>query len=298
MDCPHISICICTYKREGMLERLLRKIARQRTENRFTYSVVISDNDSGRSASGVAERVKAETGLDIEYFVQPIKNISLARNTGVLNAKGEFIAFIDDDEFPEENWLLRLFEICLEYKVAGVLGPVLPHFEVEPPAWVRAGRFYHRPRHTTGFELGWAECRTGNVLFRRSIVEGDPEPFHPEFGTGGEDQDFFRRMTETGHRFVWCDEAIAWETVPPERWDRDIMISRALLRGKNSLRQKKGRLKNLVKSAVAYPLYSVALPVLRVIGEHHYMRVLVRRADHAGRLLAILRMNPATERRG
>jgi len=281
-----------------MLERLLQKLATQKVNDAFTFSVVVSDNDQAESGRPVVEICRKETGLNLSYHVQEIKNISLARNTAVSNSKGDYIAFIDDDEFPEPDWLLAHYRTIQQTGVAGVLGPVVPHFDVEPPNWVRTGKFYHRPRHKTGFELKWPECRTGNVLFRRSIISSESEPFRPEFGTGGEDQDFFRRMTELGHRFVWCDEAVAWETVHPERWDLKIMLNRALLRGKNSLRHKKGRVANLVKSVIAYPCYTCALPVLRVIGKHHYIRFLVKRADHAGRILALFNMNPAHDRQG
>ena len=61
----------------------------------------------------------------------------------------------------------------------GVLGPVLPHFDELPPAWVVAGRFCERQRYVTGHVIKWAESRTGNVLFRLSILEGMTEPFRP-----------------------------------------------------------------------------------------------------------------------
>lgn len=298
MSLPVISICICTYRRPVMLDRLLRTIAVLRTANEFTFSAVVCDNDAERSAERVVDKVRRETALQICYSVQAVKNIALARNTAVESATGDYVAFIDDDEFPEPDWLLHLFHSLMDLNVAGVLGPVVPHFDIEPPHWVRAGRFYHRPRHKTGFRMEWAECRTGNVLFRRSIIADDSQPFLLEFGSGGEDQDFFRRMIDRGHQFAWCDEAIAWETVPPERWDIKIMLSRALLRGRNSLRHERGRFQILAKSIIAYPCYTLALPLLRLIGEHYYIKFLVKRADHAGRLLALVNLNPAHERQG
>jgi glycosyltransferase involved in cell wall biosynthesis len=260
--------------------------------------VVVCDNDALASAREVTERVQRETGLQITYVIQPRKNIAAARNTSVQNATGDFIAFIDDDEFPNEDWLLTLYTTITQRGAAGVLAPVLPHFDVEPPAWVRKGRFYERPRHATGFRMGWAECRTGNVLLRRDLCPSGELAFSEEFANGGEDQDFFRRMEARGHEFIWCDEAAVRETVPPERWNIRIMFSRALLRGKNSLRHKEGRLKNLLKSAVAFPLYSMALPVLWLRGEHYYVKYLIKTGDHAGRILALFGVNPIQERQG
>ena len=88
-----------------MLDRLSRTIASLTTEGNFTYSVVVCDNDAGRSGERAVELVRQESSLKIAYFIQPEKNIALARNTTVINATGEYIAFIDDDEFPDAGWL-------------------------------------------------------------------------------------------------------------------------------------------------------------------------------------------------
>jgi succinoglycan biosynthesis protein ExoM len=297
MSLPHLCICICTCGRPRLLERLLRDIARQDARGEFTFSVVVADNDPTQSARAIAESCARECPLAVTYVVEPERNIALVRNTAVANATGDFLVFIDDDEFPVPDWLLNLFRTCEARQVAGVLAPVMPHFEQTPPRWIIKGGFYDRPTHPTGFVMPWQECRTGNVLLRRNIFDPAEPPFRREFGTGGEDQDFFRRMIDKGHRFVWCDEAIAFEVVPPSRWSRRFMVSRALLRGRNSLRHRRNRVRNLLKSAVAIPAYTLALPVLLVAGQHHFMRYLVKLADHTGRLLASVGLNPVRERR-
>jgi len=260
----------------------------------FTFSVVVSDNDAKESGRAVVE--KFSRNLPITYVVQPVKNFALARNTAVANATGDFVVFIDDDEFPTKNWLRNLFTTCIRCNVAGVLGPVRPHFEPQPPEWVVRGGFYDRPGHATGFVMNWHECRTGNVFLRRSIFDGLTEVFRPEFGTGGEDQDFFRRMIERRHTFIWCDEAVVYEVVPPGRWKRSVLIKRALLRGQNSFQHPDGRFRNTCKSLVAVPLYAVALPFLLMGGQHLFMRYAIKFCDHFGRLLTLVGINPIHER--
>ena len=144
--------------------------------------------------------------------------------------------------------------------------------------------------------MQWNQCRTGNLLFRRRILEGLAHPFREEFGTGGEDKDFFVRLTEQGCVFVWCNEAIVYETVLPSRYSRRCMMRRALLRGRISLKFPVGRLRLLGRSAVAVPLYCMALPVLFLLGQHWFMRYCVKLCDHLGRLLAVLGINPISER--
>lgn len=280
-----------------MLERLLDEISRQETAGAFTYSVVATDNDATQSARPVVKKCRREGAIAITYAVEPERNIALARNTALSHATGDFIVFIDDDEFPAPDWLLNLFRACQNHDAAGVLGPVKPHFEHEPPEWLIKGGFYRRPSHPTGFMMPWHECRTGNVILRRDILDSSEPPFRREFGAGGEDQDFFRRMIERGHRFIWCDEAIAYEVVPPSRWSRRFMIHRALLRGRNTFRHAKHRFRNLLKSLIAVPAYALALPILFLAGHHYFMKYLIKLADHMGRLLASVGLNPVSERR-
>jgi glycosyltransferase involved in cell wall biosynthesis len=291
-----ISVCICTFKRPDLLKRLLEAVARQKTDGLFDVNVVVVDNDRAESAKETVAMFARTASVPAAYWVEPTPNIALARNKVVKHADGDFLAFIDDDEFPDPDWLLNLFKTCESHNVAGVLAPVLPHFETTPPSWLVKAGFYDRPRHKTGFVMSWQESRTGNVLIRRKIIEGMGEVFKPEFGAGGEDQDFFRRMTAAGHTFIWCDEAPAYETVPPHRWERRFLLKRALLRGQTTFRHPKNRAKNIAKSIIAVPLYVLALPVLLVAGHHMFMRYLVRLFDHLGRLLALMNLNPVNER--
>jgi len=287
---PHISVCICTYKRPHILARLLRELAEQETGGRFTFSVVVVDNDHSLSAEAVVQDFLSTSSVPVRYCVEPQQNIARARNKAVQNAEGDFIAFIDDDELPISRWLLNLFEACGNDR-AGVLGPVKPRFDEDPPAWVVKGRFCERPSYPTGFVIDWRKGRTGNVLLRRRLFRDEAEPFRPQFLTG-EDQDFFRRMIDKGHVFTWCSEAVAYEIVPATRWNRRFMLKRALLRGKIAPVHPTFGAAEIVKSLVAVPAYTAALPVALVLGQHAFMAVVVKLFDHLGKLLALLGVNP------
>jgi glycosyltransferase involved in cell wall biosynthesis len=288
MVLPHISVCVCTYRRPELLRKAIRDISRQWTGGSFVFSIVVADNDVAESAKHVVLASAADLPVSVTYCVEPRRNIALARNMAVRNASGEYIAFIDDDECPGDRWLLFLYETCVAHGVDGVLGPVIPDYEREPPTWVRRAGFYDRPRHSTGFVMGWRECRTGNVLLKRSMFTGVEPPFRLEFGAGGEDVDFFKRMAYAGKLFVWCDEAFVHESVPPNRLTRAFLLRRALLRGQTFVLHPELRLKGFVKALLAIPLYTLMLPFLFLFGHHWFMRYLVRLCDHTGKLLALL----------
>jgi len=287
----HISVCICTYKRPQLLKRLLAELGTQETNGLFTYSIVVADNDHLQSAKAVVSDFAAASTIPITYCVEPRQNICLARNMAIENANGDFIAFIDDDEFPAKCWLLSLFQASDKDGVDGVLGPVKRYFDEKPPKWVIKGKFYERPTHPTGFVIDWREGRTGNVLLKKRVFEPRETPFSPEFHRGG-DTDFFRRMIEKGHVFIWCDEAVAYEVVPPIRWTRTFMLKRALLRGTITLQRPTSRVRSIAKSLLAVPVYTVALPFALMLGHHRFMDLLVRLFDHLGKLLAVVGIKP------
>jgi len=293
-DTPHISVCVCTYRRPGHLKHLLEELSHQDTGGLFRYSIVVVDNDQSRSAEPVVAEFATFSTIPIKYCTESQQNIPLARNKAVDNAEGDLIAFIDDDEFPIKRWLLTLLEALNQYKADGVLGPVKPHFDVEPPQWVIRGKFYDRPSYPTGFVIDWRKGRTGNVLLKRALFSDSSQRFNPAFRTG-EDQDFFRRQIEKGHVFVWCHEAMAYEVVPPARWNRSFMIRRALLQGSASRLHPTFGAREIAISLIAIPVWAIALPFSLVLGNGRFMSPLVRLFNHLGRLLAFLGINPVGE---
>jgi succinoglycan biosynthesis protein ExoM len=285
---PHICICICTYLRPQLLEQLLAKLQGQETAGLFDYSIVVVDNDKQQSARRTVESWARKSRILLRYDVEPEQNIALARNKAVAHAEGDFAAFIDDDENPVDEWLLRMYRTLLNYQADGVFGPVLPRFVEPPPPWMIKAGLFERPRYPeTGAVINWKQTGMGNVLVRRSVLDQVEGPFLREFGSGGEDVDFFRRATGLGKVFVWCGEATVYEVVPPERTSLAFQLRRALLRGKASLENPSGRLGGIFKSIAACVLYTILLPVFLMIGRHVFIKYLVKDFDHAGKLLAV-----------
>jgi len=291
-----VSVCICTFKRVELLRQLIEGLQNQRTDGLFQYSIVVADNDPAQSAKELVARLSASSSIPLKYCHEPEPNIAMARNKALQNATGDFIAFIDDDEFPIEEWLYKLFTTCDATCADGVLGPVKPKFETDPPKWVTKGRFFERPTFPTGDRMNWEGARTGNVLFRKSVLNSVGIPFRPEFATAGEDVDFFRRLMERGHTFLWCNEAAVYEVVPASRCTRSYLLKRALLRGSNFNKHPTHRLKNGMKSMIAVPCYTIVLPFLALFGEHLFLRYLIKLLDHCSRLLGYLGLRTATRR--
>jgi succinoglycan biosynthesis protein ExoM len=291
---PHISVCVCSYRRPRLLKRLLLKLNNQVTDGLFTYSIVVADNDFARSGEAVVVKLSSISKLPIRYCVEPRRSIALARNKAIEHAEGAYVALIDDDEFPESTWLLTLYQNLCEYRVDGVLGVVKRHFEEVPPAWFRKSGIYSRKVNSTGKVVDWKESRTGNALLKRGMFVCDSAPFRPEY-RAGVDQDFFRRKIEAGYRFIWSADAVVCETITPARWKRSYILRMALLQGATAALQPNYTWPNLLKSLTAVPLYLAVLPISLLVGQQYFMRLMIKICHHSGKLLMRAGFNPIKE---
>jgi succinoglycan biosynthesis protein ExoM len=288
MPIDHISVCICTFKRPDLLARLLDSLATQVRDESFTFDIVVVDNDKECSSQGVVRRVlAARTGLSLTYECEPDQNISLARNRAIRNATGNLVALIDDDEWPVPEWLSVLHRAWRQNTVHGILGPVLPVIPPDAPRWLKRGRFFQRDRHPTGTEISHKDARTGNLLVSRSVFVDDGFWFDPAFGrTGGEDGDFFTRHFKAGGRYLWCDEAVAYEAVPPERWKSSYQVKRWLVSGTVAgERMRSGSLpaKGMItRNLLILSLCSILAPPSVILPKHLRIRVLQKLAYCGG----------------
>ena len=294
----HVSICICTYKRVNLLERLLSKLEDQVREQNFNFSVVVVDNDFVGSARETVFAFKDKTKLSVEYHIEPEQNISLARNRAVQNSKGNIIVFIDDDEFPGEGWLHNLYKTYKEFNADCVFGPVKPYYNVKPPKWIIKGKLHERDSFETGTIIKNAlYTRTGNVLISKNILCDKQFVFDPRLGrTGGEDTEFFRRKINDRCVLVWCEEACVYESIPPERLKRYYFLKRALLRGVVNGRNSTSGLIDTAVSFTALMLYTISLPFLFLAGHHLFMKYLIKDFDHIGKLFSIIGIDLIKER--
>jgi succinoglycan biosynthesis protein ExoM len=231
-----VSVCIATYRRSERLAVVLEDLGHQQ---HLPDQVVVVDNDATGSARAVVERYcAAGARFPIEYEIQPERNIALTRNRTVALARGEWIAFIDDDERAPQTWLRQLLDSATGNAADGVLGPVEPQVPTHAPAWIRRGRFYDFPRMRTGAQVPLNRMRFGNVLLRGALLRAEPGPFDPAYGlTTGEDGDLLVRLAKQGAKIIWCDEAIVWEPIEPKRLSLRWLLYRALSGGQEFARQ-------------------------------------------------------------
>lgn len=219
-----VDICICTFRRPFLAETL-RSIAALRTGG-IVVHVIIADNDAKPTARARVEAMASDFPFPISYRHSPAANICIARNACLDAASADFVAFVDDDEVVHPGWLEALLARAEETGAAAVLGPVRAVYGPAAPDWMRRGDF-----HSTLPVMVNGTIRTGytcNVLIRWSAPATGLR-FDLALGrSGGEDTDFFHRLTGQGGTIAYAPAALVEEPVPDDRATMAWLIRRRL----------------------------------------------------------------------
>jgi glycosyltransferase involved in cell wall biosynthesis len=237
---PLITVVLCTRNRSDLLQGALETLIALETESRFDYEILVVDNGSTDETPQVVRRfAKAQFSCQSGYVrgvVEAQAGIVPARNRGIREARGEWIAFFDDDQFAHPRWLLELFLAAREQRSRCVGGAVtlrLPEGTVRQLApesrmllGETVGRNAPQP-YTARFTPG---C--GNLMIHRSVFD-QVGLFDPQMGDRGEDTDLALRIMATGERAWFTPTAIVEHRIPAERLSDEFLLklSRRMARG-------------------------------------------------------------------
>jgi GT2 family glycosyltransferase len=223
---PSVSIAICTKDRPDDLASLLKSLQASiatAARRNVALEILVIDNAPCNDQTHRTAVSFPET----RYILEPKPGLNFARNRAVREARGDWVAFMDDDVSADANWLNGFLDAAVAYDDAGcITGLVLP-LELETHAQIlfeknggfRKGflRAVHRP-----FLEGkpFYPCFPGlfgtgaNMAVRRNLVRelggfddaldtGAPLP-------GGGDLDMFYRIIRAGHALVYEPSALVF----------------------------------------------------------------------------------------
>ena len=242
-----IDIAVCTFRREALSETLA-SLAHVIVPPDVRLGIIVADNDAEPSARARVEAAKTRLAMDVRYVHCPAGNISIARNACLDNSSADFLAFVDDDETVEPQWLDRLLTEAEKENADVVLGPVRALYAADAPGWMRRGDFHS----TRPVWLG-GEIRTGytcNVLMRLAAPSIAGRRFDLALGrSGGEDTIFFDQVHAAGGRIAFASEAWVDEPVPASRATFPWLARRRLRMGQTHGRLLAERQENRIAAA-------------------------------------------------
>lgn len=139
MDCDlAISAIICTHNRADYLPRAIQSLVDQ-TLNADQYEIIVVDNASTDGTVAVVDAI-AHWPHVIRYCHEPQLGLSHARNHGYHQARGQYVAYLDDDAIASPDWLAAILAAWhISSPQVGLMGgKVLPIWEGDRPPWLRA----------------------------------------------------------------------------------------------------------------------------------------------------------------
>jgi glucosyl-dolichyl phosphate glucuronosyltransferase len=231
MDTVHLSkitVILCTYNRCESLVKALNSVAASRLPAGVEWEVLVVDNNSSDGTRGVVQGFCQRLPARFRYLFESRQGKSYALNAGIREARGDILAFMDDDVVVDPDWVGNLTACLHGAEWAGAGGRILPENAFSPPRWLSLQGPYGMggvlalfDRGSQPGELDWAPFGT-NMAFRRAMFEkygGFRTDLGPQPGgvALSEDTEFGRRLQALGERLRYEPCAIVYHVLPASR---------------------------------------------------------------------------------
>lgn len=222
-----LSVIICTYNRAVSLKNTLESLCGQAVPVGVSWEVVVVDNNSTDDTPALLAATVAEWEGRLRFVREERQGLSHARNRGIAEARGRYLAFTDDDVLAPSGWVSVLYETFEKGGWDAIGGRVLLRCDRSMPRWLKPELWGFLACLDYGDEeMPLTEIERpffgANMVFRREVFE-KVGGFDVGLGrkgkvlVGGEEIDLFGRMLASGLRVVYQPRAAVDHVVDPRR---------------------------------------------------------------------------------
>jgi len=130
------TVAIPTYNGAKRLPAVLDRLKKQVGSETIAWEVIAIDNNSCDNTAQVIRDYQENwtESFPLKYYRETQQGLAFARQRAVQEARGELIGFIDDDNWPDRNWVRQAYDFGQKYSKAGAYsGQIHADFEVQPP---------------------------------------------------------------------------------------------------------------------------------------------------------------------
>ncbi len=225
-----LDVVIPTYNRKELLAKTLASLAQAIKPAGLAVSVIVVNNNSTDGTEEAVAAVVAGFPMPLRHVLEVQQGSSSARNAGITAGTAELIAFVDDDEEVDTDWLVVIAREFQDAAIEFIGGPYLPKWVTPVPDWLPPG--YHAaigaipPKPRGSYNAGnGGNLMGGNAVLRRSVFER-VGLYALHLGRSGkgllseEDADMFRRILAAGIQGVYVPELTIRHYIAPERLTR------------------------------------------------------------------------------
>lgn len=230
-----VTVILCTYNRCQSLAKALESVARSTMSPSVPWEVIVVDNNSNDGTREVVEDFSRRHAHRFRYLFEPNPGKSYALNSGIHEARGDVLAFIDDDVIVERDWLHNLTTVLESNKWVGVGGRILPANDFVSPHWLPLDGQYNMGGILALFDLGEKPAELDrppfgtNMAFQKNLFEKyggfrlDLGPM-PGCELRNEDTEFGRRLLAAGERLRYEPSAVVYHRVPENRLKKEYFL--------------------------------------------------------------------------
>lgn len=232
-----ITVILCTYNRCKTLATALDSIAAQTLPESVEWEVLVVDNNSCDQTRDVVEESCRRYPGRFRYLFEPHQGLSYARNAGVREARGDVLAFMDDDVTVEPRWLESLTAPLRSREWAGSGGRTVPAETFPLPDWLALdGPNNMMAVLCAGFDLGDQPRQLDrppygtNMAFRTEMFEKyggfrtDLDRCAGNTMSNG-DTEFGRRLLAAEERLRYEPSAVVYHPVPEQRVRKEYLLA-------------------------------------------------------------------------
>jgi glycosyltransferase involved in cell wall biosynthesis len=223
-----VTVILCTHNRCQSLATALESVAASELPSSIEWDVLVVDNNSQDQTREVVEAFCRRYSGRFRYLFEPQSGKSYALNSGVREARGEILAFMDDDVIVEPTWLHNLTTNLQDGEWVGAGGRILPKEPFAPPRWLALDGRCNMGGTLALFELGDTPGKLRlapygtNMAFRKTVFEkyrGFRTDLGPSPGSEirNEDTEFGRRVMEAGEQLRYEPSAVVYHEVAQHR---------------------------------------------------------------------------------
>ena len=236
-----ISAIVCTHNRAEYLKWAVESLLKQALP-REDYEVIVVDNASTDNTKNVIGSLVGQPDGLLRYVFEEQLGLSAARNRGLKEARGRYVAFLDDDAVACGTWLEGILDIfeSLDPTPGCVSGKILPIWEGARPEWLEKRLEGHLALQDWGDEahfIGSREWFAGaNVSYPKDILE-EAGGFDVSLGRIGNnllsmEENLVREKLEAmGYAYYYDPAVMVEHHIRTERLNRDWFVRRSYWNG-------------------------------------------------------------------
>ncbi len=135
-ECIKFTVAIPTYNGASRLPEILEGLQNQQDTENISWEIIVVDNNSTDNTANLIKKYQQnwQYPFPLKYSFESRQGAAYARERGVTEAQGEFIGFLDDDNYPVSNWVAKAYEFAQKYPQAGAIASQIhANWEIEPP---------------------------------------------------------------------------------------------------------------------------------------------------------------------